>query len=168
MSNQHCPGNASSLVGLRLVQGSGFWVRVLRALPRCLPCFSGLLGRDSLVQGCNLCFIFITVDTKLSFLSAWSRRESGILVGFSWLLSGFTWSLTRPSTASRAASGCGKMLLAGFLQQFSTPACLLQRRLACDSRKILKVQWKASVPGMKACWLSKQSFLNKVFNWSSK
>lgn len=41
MPNQHCPGNASSLVGLRLVQGSGFWVRVLRALPRCLPWFLG-------------------------------------------------------------------------------------------------------------------------------
>lgn len=94
---------------VRLQQAKGATytqVRVLRAQPRylpCLACFSGLFCKDSLVQGHNSCFTFISADTKLAFLSAWSNEQSSYLVGVRHLLRGFPWRLASPNTTTRAA-----------------------------------------------------------------
>lgn len=92
-------------------------IRVLRAPPRCLPClacFSGLFYRDSLVQGHNSCFTFISVDTKLAFLSAWSKEQSSCLVGVSHLQRGFPWRLASPNTTTRAVVAAGTIVAGRF------------------------------------------------------
>lgn len=68
------PSNARNQTGPGLVCSSGFQISILRAPPHCLPCLaasSGLDWGDALVRGCNSCFIFVTVETKLAFFPGW-------------------------------------------------------------------------------------------------
>lgn len=89
------------------VSGSGSWAYSCIALPW-LDFSSGLVCGDSLVRGHNSCFIFITAYAKLAFLSAWSRKETSFLIGFSRLLSSFPWRFTCTNTTGRDADAAGE------------------------------------------------------------
>ena len=103
----------------------------------CLAFFSWLVCGDSLVWAHNWCFIFITVDAKLAFLSAWSRKESRFLVGFNHLLSGFPWRFTWTTTISTAADPAGQVAAGRFFSPSGPiPAYFLRRRLASGCGEI--------------------------------